>query len=153
MNFTPWRRGTVDFIDQMRQEMEQVFHRFFPEQGPGARGKAAWSPQIDMEETDTGLVIKIDMPGVDAKDVEIAFAEGSLIVQGERKEERDETRKTFHMLERPVGRLYRSIPLPPATDPDKIQAQAANGVLTITVPKIPEVQPKKIRINPQSSCL
>jgi len=147
MNFTPWRRSTVDFLDQMRHEMEQVFHRFLPEHGSGARNKAAWCPHVDMEESDAGLVIRVDLPGVEVQNVEITFCEGSLIIQGERKEERDEVRKNFHLTERHVGRFYRSIPLPPATDPDKINAQAANGVLTITVPKIPEVQPKKIRIN------
>jgi HSP20 family protein len=152
MNFRPWRRTTGDLMDQMRHEMDQVFQRLFGEQGEAVRGKsAAWVPPVDVEETDMGVTVRIDLPGVDPNQTEITFAEGALVVQGQRKEERDEARKNYHLLERPMGRFYRNIALPPAIDPDKIEARSSNGVLIVSVPKIPEVQPKKIPISSSES--
>lgn len=143
----PWRT-TGDVLEQFRHEMSNVMDRFF---GPtaaetGNGGKMTWSPRVDIEETDKELLVKADLPGVEPKNVEITVRDGMLTLKGERKEEREKKEKTYHRVERFVGSFYREIPLPSGTDPDKISAETAKGVITISIPKKPEAQPKKIAV-------
>jgi hypothetical protein len=93
--------------------------------------------------------VKADLPGIDAKDVEVSVMEGTLVLRGEKKEEKKEERKDYQRVERFAGQFYREIPLPPGTDPDKIAASSSQGVVTITIPKKPEVQPRKITVAQQ----
>lgn len=147
MNLTPWRRSTGELLEQMKQEMDQVFTRFFGESETlGQTQGKAWAPRVDVEECDKALTVKVDLPGVEAENLEISYAEGSLIVQGENKEQREEPGKTYHCTERMVGRFFRSIPMPPSIDPDRIEARSHQGVLIVTVPKKGESQAKKIPI-------
>jgi HSP20 family protein len=139
----PWRRdGGV--LDPLQFEMEDLFHRFLePFQATGAAFQA-WAPRVDVEETDKEIVVKADLPGVDPKDVDISVVGGSLVLKGEKKEERAEKKKGYHRIERFGGQFYREIPIPAETDPDKIAATSCKGVITITIPKKPEAQPKKV---------
>jgi HSP20 family protein len=147
MKLPPLRRTTAEWLDQIRQEMDQLLHRFLREKGEQARESAlGWSPQVDVEETDREIIVTIDLPGVDPQDIEIALVERSLLVQGKKEERRDEARRNFHLAEREVGRFHRSIPLPAGADPEHVQAITAKGVLTITIPKKPEVQPRRIPV-------
>jgi HSP20 family protein len=140
----PWRR-TTGLLEPFRHEMEELFDRFF---GPedGGNGATAWAPRVDVEETDKEILVKADLPGVDPKDVEIAVSDGALVVKGERKEAKEERRKNSHRVERFVGQFYREIPLPAGADEDRITATSAKGVITVTVPKKPGAQPKKIAV-------
>lgn len=151
MNLPPFRRTTGELFEQMRQEMEQMFRRFVGDPAGGAcrPGTQPWSPHVDIAESDQEVVIKVDLPGVDPQAVEIAVAEGSLILQGENPEDRGQAGTTYHCQERSIGRFYRAIPLPPGSDPDRIEARSAHGVLTIRVPRKPEVQPRKIHVQAQ----
>jgi HSP20 family protein len=147
----PWRqRNGGGFLEPFRQEMESVFERFFGEHFPEV-GKVAqtWAPRVDIEETEKEILVKADLPGVDPKDVEITVNEGALILKGEKKEEHEEKKKNFHSVERFVGKFYREIPLPSGTDPENIAAVTSKGVITVTIPKKPEAQPKKIAVKPQ----
>jgi HSP20 family protein len=146
----PWRSGE-NLLDQMRTEMDGMFQRFF---GPPAEGKSngesnVWAPRLDISETDKAFVVKADLPGVDPKDVEINIRDGVLTVQGEKKEQKEEKHKNYHRIERFFGEFYRSIPLPTGVDEANVQATSAKGVLTLTIPKKPEAQPKKIVVKPQ----
>jgi len=146
----PFRQRNGGFLEPFRQEMESVFERFFgqPFEELGTTMKA-WSPRVDIEETENEIVVKADLPGVDPKDVEITVNNGTLILKGEKKEEHEEKKKDFHNVERFVGQFYRELPLPTGTDPDKIAATSAKGVITVTIPKVPEAQPKKITVQAQ----
>jgi HSP20 family protein len=146
----PWRRRAGTMLETLRQEMEDVFERFFGEAPEGNGGLArAWSPRVDVEETDKEILVKADLPGVEPKDVEVTVRDGALILRGEKKEEREEKKKSYHQVERFVGQFYREIALPPGTDADKIAASSAKGVITVTIPKTPQAQPKKIAVKAQ----
>jgi HSP20 family protein len=141
----PWGR-TTSFLQPFRQEMEELFQRFFgPEEG-GNGTTIAWAPRVDVEETDKEFVVKADLPGVDPKDVEVSLTDGSLVIKGEKKEVKEEKRKNYHRVERFAGQFYREIPLPAGADAEKIAAASAKGVVTVTIPKKPEAQPKKIAV-------
>jgi HSP20 family protein len=147
----PWRQRNGGFVEPFRQEMEQVFERFFgaPFEDIVPAFKI-YMPRVDIEEADKEIVVKADLPGVEAKDLDICVVEGSLILKGERKQEREEKKKNYHSVERYVGKFYRELPLPVGVDPEKIVATCANGVITVTIPKKPEAQPKKIAVKVQA---
>lgn len=149
MNLVPWRRGgQMDLFQQLQREMDQLMQRFFGETegGAGRAGLVAWAPRVDIEEDDKQFVVKADLPGVDPKDVEVSVVDNALILRGQKKEEREEKKKNYHRVERFEGQFYREIPLPRGIDADKIQAKSTNGVVTVTIPKKAEAQPKKIAV-------
>jgi HSP20 family protein len=149
-NLIPWRNPNTGLLEPLRQEMEELFQRFLePLGGNGHRTLPAWAPRVDIAETDKEVVVKADLPGVDAKDVEISVADAALVLRGEKKEEKEEKKKNYHRVERFLGQFYREIPLPAGADPERITAASAKGVITITIPKKPEVQPKKIPVKAQ----
>ena len=143
----PWRSGDV-YFDQMRNEMDDMFQRFFglPAEAKSNDGGNVWAPHVDVSETDKAFLVKADLPGVDPKDVEVNVRDGVLTVRGEKKEQKEEKHKNYHRVERFVGQFYRSIPLPTGVDEENVQASTAKGVLTVTIPKKPEAQPKKIAV-------
>lgn len=142
----PWSR-TTSLMNPFRQEMEDVFQRFFgPLSTNGGEYAIGWLPRVDVEESEKEIVVKADLPGVDPKDIEISVLDGSLILKGEKKSEKEEKKKNFHRVERFVGQFYREIPLPPGADAERIAATSAKGVVSVTIPKKAEAQPKKIAV-------
>lgn len=142
------RRGTWDVLETLRQEMDQMFHRFGGDLTPkAANGELAiWAPSVDVEETDKELVVRADLPGVDPKDVEVTVENEALILRGEKKEEFEDQKKNFHRMERFIGRFYREIPLPAGTEPEKVQATSAKGVLEVHIPKGEGYRPRKVPV-------
>lgn len=147
----PWVRRSENMFEGFRQEMNDLVKRFFP--SPASEGKggvvATWEPRCDVEENDKEIVVKVDLPGVDPKDMDISISDNMMVVRGEKKEEKEEKKKNYHRVERFVGEFYRAIDLPSGTDPEKIAAVSANGTVTITIPKKPGTQPKKIPVMSQ----
>jgi len=126
--------------------MRGLFDRFFGELSEGAsEALPTWAPRVDVEETDKEIVVQADLPGVAPEDVDISIEDGSLVLRGEKKEERKEEKKDYRMMERFVGRFYREVPLPAGTDPEKIAATSAKGVITVLIPKTPK-ETKKIAV-------
>ena len=109
-----------------------------------------WTPRVDVEETEKEILVKADLPGIDPKAIEISIENGILTIRGEKKEEKEEKKKNYHRIERFTGMFYRQIPLPTGVDADKITATNANGVVTVSIPKKPEAQPKRIAITPKA---
>ena len=147
---TPWQGG-FGMLEPFRRQVEEVMERFFGEEA--GNGKTAslktWSPRIDLEETDSEILVKADLPGVDPKGIEISVENGVLTIRGEKKEEKEEKGKNFHRVERFTGSFFRAIPLPPGADAEKVAATSANGVVTVTIPKKAEAQPKRITVTPK----
>ena len=107
---------------------------------------AGEGPRIDVSETDSELRIEAELPGVEEKDLEIVLSDGRLTIKGEKKQEKEEKKKDYHLVERSYGSFARSVGLPFAAEPDKIKASFAKGVLTVTVPKPAEVKAKEKKI-------
>ena len=144
----PWRRRIGGVFEPFRQELDELFERFFAEpiEGSGGEVMRAWAPRVDVEETDKEIVVKADLPGVDPKDVDISVTEGALVIKGEKKEKREEKGKNYQRTERFIGQFYREVPLPPGTDPEKITATSSKGVITVTIAKAPQAQAKKVAV-------
>lgn len=125
------------FMRRFGEGMEQLFADF----GVGGlmpRGfneLAAWTPQIEMFERENQLVIRADLPGLKKDDVQIELRDDSVVIQGERQEERKEEREGFYSTERTYGRFYREIPLPEGADTNQATATFRDGVLEIAIPR------------------
>ncbi len=129
----------------IQNELNQLFGRTYGgETREGARG--TWSPALDVYETQEKFVIKMELPGVTADDVDISVEDSTLVVRGERRFYSEQNEENFHRVERRFGEFSRSLTLPQTADAQNIQASFDAGVLTIEVPKKEEAKPKKITI-------
>jgi HSP20 family protein len=145
--------GDNDPFTALRREMDRLFDSFGRDVGWPAEGSraAAMTPSIDVSESEGELKIDVDLPGVEEKDVDVAISDNVLTIKGEKKAEKEEKKKDFHLVERSYGSFSRSLTLPFAVDPNQAKATFKNGVLSISLPKPPEVQAKakKIAISAQ----
>lgn len=105
-----------------------------------------WRPVANISETDRAYVIKAELPEVKKEDVEVSVHDGIITIRGERRfEKTDETEKT-HRVESFYGSFARSFSLPPDVDESGIEAESADGVLTVRLPKAEAAKPKAIDI-------
>jgi HSP20 family protein len=133
--------------DPFRAMREMMRWDPFQEMSPLFAGeKGMFVPDVDVKETPTAYVFKADVPGMKEKDVEVSFTGNRLTLSGKREEERHEEKATYFATERSYGAFTRTFTLPVGTDTEHAAAEMKDGVLTITVPKMPEVQPKKIPV-------
>ena len=134
-------------VSRLRREMDRLWDEFF---GPGRRAfrplGAEWAPAVDVSETADQVVIKAEVPGVEAKDIDISLSGDVLTIKGEKKSEREEKKENYHLVERSYGSFTRSLRMPAAVEADKIEANYKQGVLTVTCPKKEEAKPKAIEI-------
>ncbi len=134
----------------LHREMNRVFDDFFrdfdmrlPVVGGAAGFNGGW-PHLDLAETDKEVTVTAELPGLEEKDVELLLQDGILTLKGEKRSETENKDRQFS--ERYYGRFERHIPLGTEVQADKAQARFKNGVLTVTLPKNPEAQPKAKRI-------
>jgi HSP20 family protein len=107
---------------------------------------AAWNPPVDVAEENEKLMVKVEVPGIDEKDLRVTFEDGLLTITGERQFERKDERN-YHRIERSYGTFTRSFSLPRSADPSQIVASYRNGVLEIEIPKKAEARSRQIQIN------
>lgn len=105
-----------------------------------------WTPSMDVKEQENQYVIRVDVPGVDPKNIDVSMDKGMLTIKGHTETESKEEREDYLHMERSQGSFYRSIRLPNTTDSSKISAKSKNGVLEIIVPKTKETTTQKIQI-------
>ena len=142
MTNTTQRNRLREFVPAALGDVDNLFEQFF---GPsGLRPAAAWRSPLSIWEADDTIHVELDVPGVAEGDVELTFDKGALKISVERKEpERD--RKYWHN-ERTFGQVTRSVTLPESADPESIGAELSAGVLHVTIAKVPEAQPRRIRV-------
>lgn len=132
-------------VDSLQSEVNRLFDTFFG--GRPANGALRrWVPPMDLVETDSHLVLRADLPGLDSEDVSIEVKDGVLTVSGERKAEHEEKADGYYRVERAFGAFSRSMTLPEHVDADGIAASFDKGVLEVRVPKPEERQPHRVEI-------
>jgi len=145
MNIVPWK--PFGELRTLRREMDSLWDRFFPETPFHERyATHEWLPSIDLTETKDKLVVKAELPGLEAKDVELTLSEDILTIRGEKKEERETRDEHRFFVERYAGEFERKIKLPTPVKTGKIDATFDKGVLTINLPKSEEARKKEIKI-------
>jgi HSP20 family protein len=108
---------------------------------------AAFVPAVDIYEDDKKVMLKLEVPGIDEKDLDVSVENNTLTVKGERKFEAEEKEENFHRIERRYGSFFRAFTLPSTVDTEHVQAKYNAGVLKLELLKKPEAQPKQIKIN------
>ena len=137
-----WRR---DPFAALREEMNQLRTRMWGDEDEGWFS-GALAPSIDLSETETAVEVRMDLPGVKPKDIDIQVSGNVLTVIGQRDEEKEEKGRTFHRLERHSGSFSRSITLPTPINESEVAAEYRDGVLTITLPKSEQSKPHRIKV-------
>ena len=133
-------------LTSFRQEMDRLFERFFGELPSLELPRMARAPRLDMSETKDSLVVKAEIPGLEAKDLDISVSGNTLTIKGEKKQGKEEKDEHRHLIERSYGAFSRMVELTAPVAADKIKATFKNGVLTITLPKTEEAKRKAIPI-------
>jgi HSP20 family protein len=123
--------------------MEDLFSKFWDSN----REKwltASFSPMSDLIETDNAYELKMDVPGMEAKDIDVQVHGNTVTLRGKRAEEKEEQGKTFHRTERYAGSFSRTFVLPSEVNEDEVAAEYAQGVLTVKLPKCEKNEAKKV---------
>jgi HSP20 family protein len=145
MALAPWR--PLGELSTLRREMDRLFERFFGEVLSLEQPGGTWEPRLDIAESKDMLTIKAELPGLEAKDLDVSVSGDTLTIKGEKKQEREEKDERRHVVERSYGAFARTVRLPAPVIQDKITAGFKNGVLTISLPKTEEAKQKAIPIN------
>ncbi len=131
----------------MHRQMDQVFGEFFgPTPFRMAATEALWSPLVDVHETQDGILLQVELPGVKQEDIQVSIEGGTLTLKGERKREAEVKEDQCHRIERSYGRFERTVLLPSVVDANRVRATYRDGVLEIQLPKKEEAKPKEIKV-------
>jgi HSP20 family protein len=148
VRYEPWH-----VVNRLHQTLDQVFNNHFGNDATLSAPEASsspsvsWVPRVDIHEEKDRFVVLADVPGVDPKDIDITADNGVLTVRGERKAEKRETDNGYERIERVAGTFLRRFTLPEGANTDEIKAKQTNGVLEVTIPKTPAVQPRRISVD------
>lgn len=137
-------------LDGFRREMEQVFRRLDDDWGAafpllGAEALSTGGPRLHMADAGDEVVVMAELPGIKADDLKVSVEQGTLTIQGER---RDDTPEGYlvHRKERSAGRFTHTLALPASIEPDGVQASLKDGVLELRMPKVAAERPRTITI-------
>ena len=133
-------------VELFRKEMDHLFSNFFSEGAFAQSFGKDWTPSADISETKGAVIVKAELPGVDAKDIQVTLSGNLLTIRGERKEEKEEKTEQRHHSERYYGEFQRSFQLPAKIQEDKVTTTFDKGVLKITLPKTEESKTKELKI-------
>jgi HSP20 family protein len=141
--WTPYR-DLMAVRDEMNHVLNEAFGRGSTDESAWFSG--AWSPPVDIYETDDALVLKAELPGFSKDDINIEMKEHTLVIKGERKREDELKEGSYHRTERVYGAFQRSFLLPTTVDQEKVRASYKDGVLELRLPKVQAAQPKRIAV-------
>ena len=128
--------------------MNRLFRESYSPEGPeDALATTGFAPPVDIYEDEHNITLKLEVPGIDEKDIDVRIENNTLTVQGERKIEKEEKEENFRRVERQYGSFTRSFTLPSSLDPEQVSADYEKGVLKIKLAKKAEAKPKQIKVN------
>ncbi len=139
----PWK--PMNELSTLRKEMDKLWEDFFGERDLLTRTEG-WIPAVDVSETKDAIIVKAEVPGMEAKDIDVSLSGDMLVIKGEKKEEKEEKDENFHRIEMRRGSFQRAIRIPVPVESDKIEAKYEKGILKITLPKKEESKAKKIEV-------
>ena len=144
---TPTRSNSTgnskDSFSLLRKDMEDLVSSFWGANTPNFLTQSM-SPPLDVVESENSFQIKMDVPGLQAKDINVQVHGNTLTLSGQRQEEKETKDKTFYRMERRSGNFARTVSLPCSINESEAVAEYTNGVLTLTLPKAEGAKTKKI---------
>ena len=133
--------------DRMNR-MNRLFRESYSPEGPEeALTTTSFAPPVDIYEDEHNITLKLEVPGIEEKDIDVRIENNTLTVHGERKIEKEEKEENFLRVERQYGSFTRSFTLPSSVDPEQVSARYDNGVLKIKLAKKAEAKPKQIKVS------
>ena len=132
-------------VAALQNRVNSLFRDF--SEGESAMTTANFIPAVDIYEDEKKVVLKLEVPGIEEKDLDVSVENHTLTVKGERKFEKEEKEENFHRIERRYGSFFRAFTLPPTVDTEHVKADYHNGILKLELNKRPEAQPKQIKVN------
>ena len=129
--------------DRMNRLFEEANRGWKSDEGPGT---TAWSPAVDIFETEDEIIVKAEVPGMGRKDIDLSLENNVLTLKGDRRFQKETKEENYHRIERSYGSFTRSFSIPAMVNEDKIRADYNDGVLSISLPKKERAQAKQIKI-------
>lgn len=143
MAIARWRPWSE--MSGVQNEVNRIFEDFFTRST--TEGNAIFAPPLDIAESENEIVVKVEVPGIAQKDIDITVHDGVLTVKGEKRVEKDDKNLQWHRIERSYGSFARSLTLPNTVNQENIKAAYKDGVLTLTLAKREETKPRQINIS------
>ena len=142
VSYEPWT-----FVNRLQRQLDQAFNKTSATQETASAQSVAWIPRVDIYEEAERFVVLADVPGVEAKDIDITAENGVLTIRGERHTQKKESdQNSYERVERTSGSFLRRFTLPDTANTETIKAKQTNGVLEVSIPKHPQVQPRRISV-------
>ena len=142
VSYEPW-----SFVNRLHRELNQAFNNTPNSAEVVHTPSVSWSPRVDIHEEAERFVVLADVPGVGTKDIDITAEHGVLTIKGQRSSDRKDTDKNgYQRIERTSGSFVRRFTLPESANTESITAKQTNGVLEVSIPKQPKVQPRRISV-------
>ncbi|UCE99607.1 MAG: Hsp20/alpha crystallin family protein [Planctomycetota bacterium] len=148
MALVPFNRRERGDLARLHRDMDDLFNAFFGSWPTMTLERAVW-PAVDVSEDENAIVVKAEVPGCHADDIDISVHGNTLRVSGEKKKEEEKKEKGYYHFERSYGSFRRDINLPTDVDPSKIEAVCKDGVLSVTVPKAEQAKALKVKVKGQ----
>ena len=130
-------------METLRRQMDQVFDQMLT----ARESQINWKPAVELEDTDNNLILRAQIPGVSAKDLNIRVTQQVVAIDGEKRHENKTENGGYVRSEFRYGKFQRVIPLPVAVVNDKVQAEFKDGILKLTLPKVTEARSQVVKIN------
>ncbi len=141
-------RRPIQDLFSIHNDMNRLFDHWSRPARYRAEGENLdWMPVVDILEANGHVEIRAEMPGLSEQDVQVSVTDDVLTLKGEKTQKNEQDDQKYHRVERSYGRFQRSFTLPANLNPESIKAKFTNGVLTVSIPKAEEVQPKEIQIS------
>jgi HSP20 family protein len=137
-------------LHTLRQQMNRLFDEWMHGDRPGdllPKVNIAWTPAIELKETDTDMILKAEIPGIEAKDLNVEVSTDAVLITGEYQQEKREQDKSFIRSEFRYGQFQRIVPLPVPIQNDRVKAEFKNGVLTLTLPKVEAAKRNVVKLD------
>ena len=144
MELVPWK--PFGELSSFRREMDQLWERFFGDESFRRTFSDGWLPAVDFSETKDTMFVKAELPGMEAKDVNVSISGDVLMIKGEKKKEEEHTDEHYYSCERYSGTFHRSFQLPANVKTNKVEATFDRGVLKIMLPKTEIAKEKRIEV-------
>jgi HSP20 family protein len=146
----PWKKAGPGEVTHFRRELDNLFDRFFRMDFPLSTdifSEGHWNPRVDIVERENEITVKAEIPGVEAKDIDLKLEGRTLTIKGEKKQETEGIEGSYHRVERSYGFFNRVLELPDEVDPESVEAGFKKGVLTVVMKKTKTSRSRKIEIN------
>lgn len=131
-------------MEALRRQMDRVFEEMVDVK---REAQVTWQPAVELQDTEENIILRAQIPGVEAKDLDINVAKAAVAIAGERRYENKDSKRGYFRSEFRYGKFQRVIALPVAVQNDQVQAQFKDGILTLTLPKVTEARRQVVKVN------